>query len=294
MIYGEEITILPEIVAKTCPLLKDPIESIRQLAIQVCGCLYQTMGETLIVELRNAELKNNTLFEAIRQAAVVDRTDILDQQETDLDTAKSLMLGQSAMNRISSSEPSSPLEMTSKTKPTANLSSTVGDNRPKSYDGRPTMRSPVSNSPQNILNSDTDSIPLRRVMSGSNSVGTDSSEGTTTISKYIPSVYFGLLGDGQCSHPVYFSSEREFAQLMSTIQANLTNKDDWQARQSGFFKLQGILKGIFEPPDPEYEYLSGDNVGELLIGFIRSSLHETVVTSHFTESDFFLDCLSNI
>jgi hypothetical protein len=47
--YGEEIAVLPEIVAKIHPLLKDPIEAIRQLAIRVCGCLYQSKGETLVV-----------------------------------------------------------------------------------------------------------------------------------------------------------------------------------------------------------------------------------------------------
>jgi hypothetical protein len=269
-IYGEEIAVLPEIISKTHPLLKDPIESIRQLAIQVCGCLYQTMGESLVVELRNAEIKNTTLFDAIRQAALVGHRDILDQEETGLDTGKSLTPPQPERNRLSLSGPPSPLEATSKSKSSTNFSSTVGNSRPKSYDGRPTVRSPVNNS-------DLDSIPLRKVTSGSNSVGTESSEGTTLISKYMPSVYFGLLGDGQCSHPVYFSSEREFTQQMSSIQGNLTNKDDWQARQNGFFKLQSILKGIFEPPSEEYEYLSCDLVGELFIGFIRSSLHETVL-----------------
>jgi hypothetical protein len=52
-IYGEEVAVLPEIVSRTHPLLKDPIETIRQLAIQVCGCLYQSMGETLVVNNSN-------------------------------------------------------------------------------------------------------------------------------------------------------------------------------------------------------------------------------------------------
>jgi hypothetical protein len=268
IIYGDEIAVLPEIVAKTHPLLKDPIESTRQLAIQVCGCLYQTMGESLVLELRNAEIKSNTLLEAIRQAALVTRGDILEEEETpDHDNVEG--------TRLSLSGPPSPLEATSNSKPSANLASTLENPRPKSYDGRPTLRSPVNSSSRNP-SEPTDSIPIRRVASGSNSVGTDSSEGTTSIIKYMPSIFFGLLGDGQCSSPIYFSSEREFTQKMTSIQGNLTNKDDWQARQGGFFKLQSILKGIFESPGERVEYLTSEVVAELFIGFIRSSLHETV------------------
>lgn len=48
-IYRDELAALPEIISKIHPLLKDPVESVRQLATQVCGCLYQTMGESLVV-----------------------------------------------------------------------------------------------------------------------------------------------------------------------------------------------------------------------------------------------------
>lgn len=174
-------------------------------------------------------------------------------------------------SRLSSSGPCSPIDIP-KAKSSNNLSSTASIPRPKSYDGRP-IRSPVNNSPQM-----EDPVPLRKVVSTSNSVGTESSEGTSAINKYMPSAYLGLLGDGQSVSPTYISSERDFAKHIGTIQTSLLNKDDWQARQNGLLKLQSLLKGIAEVSELNEDQLNPEMATELLVGHIRSSLHETVLS----------------
>lgn len=179
-------------------------------------------------------------------------------------------------NRLSSSGPCSPIDIP-KSKSSGNLSSTSIP-RPKSYDGRP-LRSPVNNSPQTRAE---ETVPLKRITSASNSVGTESSEGATSINKYMPSSYFGILGDGQPAPPIFVMSERDFSQHMSSIQASLLNKDDWQARQNGLLKLQGLLKGIFENDEMNQDYLSQETVAQLLIEYIRTSLHETVTLCYST------------
>jgi hypothetical protein len=250
----------------------------------------------------NAEIKSATLLDAIRKAALRSTSggggelkELDPGDEFDDEPGDELLEQHMSPNHSTTTHPqlttsgglSSPLS-SSETKLSKSLS------RPKSYDGRPPQRSPLNHSPSpsssatsssRALNFETESNPLRKVPSASNSsVGTESSDGTITIQKYLPTLFFGLFGDGQCSSPLFVSSEREFIQLMSSIQTNLLNKEDWQARQNGLFKFQSVLKGIFESSfleSEQYEesgYLSGDTVMELLIGFIRSSLVETMAT----------------
>jgi hypothetical protein len=239
----------------------------------------------------NAEVKSVPLLDAIRQAAVRPHAGSVTGKEQDDEFDGDLCddsLEQTSPIQSSSHHPqlsasgggglSSPLS------PTENSSQSKA--RTKASDGRPLQRSPLNNSPSSrALNFETESAPIRRVASASsNSVGTECSDGTTSIQKYLPTIFLGIFGDGQCSPPLFVSSEREFTQIMSSIQTSLLKKDDWQARQNGLLKFQSVLKGIFESTFMEEErfeesgYLAGQAVTELLIEFIRSSLLETMAT----------------
>ena len=60
--YGEGMLAFPGLTGKLSTLLRDPQDSIRQLAVEIMGLLYTLRGESLMVRQCDAQLPPMTVI----------------------------------------------------------------------------------------------------------------------------------------------------------------------------------------------------------------------------------------
>lgn len=127
--------------------------------------------------------------------------------------------------------------------------------------------SPKNTTPPSSVRGKAPSVHLQREVS-SNSTGTQGSNvsGESNASKYDPSWYLSLIGEGTAAIAAYCQTDRELQKQLSDIRTMLQNKDDWELRFTGLGRLQGLVSE-----------LSWSGVGpDIIVSSIRSMLAEPV------------------
>mmetsp|Transcript_248 Transcript_248/g.445 ORF Transcript_248/g.445 Transcript_248/m.445 type:complete len:1648 (-) Transcript_248:185-5128(-) len=273
-IFGDDIVIIPNLGPSIGSMLRDPQDSVRQMAVQVLGDLYTYLGHSLLAQLESAGAKPAHI-QAVRDAAN-DNSKSKGREESSVSstsTTSSLSQGASPTPRTSMGKSSrgggrlaatsSSAAMRSKKGDASNLSLTTAGlsaGLKTSPISSPDPRLRITPSPEALMRHGSNNSTM--------SAGTDVSGSSCNGSKYNPAWYMSLLGEGPPVRVVYPPTEKELQRYLGTIQTDLCDKDNWQTRIGAMGRLQGLVAGVPDKAEAGYT--------DIIVGFVRSNLHELI------------------